>query len=110
MATVLDILRCTNPYPIPACTVEGIAARRGLDVSEEYSQDVGMSSAYRLAMADLFLWLSAAPDVSQGGISYSFTDEQRADFRRRANAAYAEEGDAGLAAASVAFGYKGEWL
>ena len=108
MPNVADALRGVSAYPIPARTLGEVAARRGVDLFEEVSPSVVMSAPFRLCHADLLMWLSLAPDISQGGQTYSFTDAQREDMRRRARQEYAE-----LDAASVpktTFGYKGTTL
>lgn len=109
MATVLDSLRAVNAYPIPLRTLVETAESRGLDPALEATQEVLRSPAYRLATADLLLWLSIAPDVSQGGIAYSFTDEQRKTLRVSASNIYNAYGEQVAEAKSI-FGYKGERL
>ena len=57
------------------------------------------------------MWLSVAPDVSQGGQSYSFTDEQRKQFRNRANSLYDDFGASDEAGTpKPIYGYKGSRL
>lgn len=90
MATVLDSLLSVSAYPIPLRTLVDAAEGRGLDTSTEVTPEVFSSSLFKLAKADVLLWLSLAPDVSQGGQSYSFSDEQRVQFRNQANALYGE--------------------
>lgn len=90
MATVLESLKGINAYPIPLRTLVDAAEYRGLDMTVEVSQEIMQTAKYKLAQADLLLWLSLAPDVTQGGQSYSFTDEQRIQFRNRANRLYGE--------------------
>lgn len=107
--TVLDSLRASSAYPVPQEVVETIVAARGLQPDATLSPDLARSPAYRLAKADLLTWLSGAPDVSQEGISYSFTDEQRKGFRGRAAAIYDDCGD-GEDKAGTIYGYKGDRL
>lgn len=109
MVTVLESLRGINAYPVPLRTLVDTAEYRGLDVTETVTPEIMQTNKYKLAQADLLLWLSLAPDVSQGGQSYSFTDEQRLRFRNRANALYAEAGDESDAPKSI-YGYKGSRL
>ena len=108
MATVLEALKGINAYPIPMRSIEDAAEYRGIVLSDEASQEKMQSAAYKLAQADLLLWLSLAPDVSQGGQSYSFTDEQRVQFRNRANALFRECDDSGQT--KSIYGYKGSKL
>lgn len=90
MATILDSLKAINGYPIPLRTFLEVCESRGLSLEAEADRDVLTSSDYRLAEADLLLWLSLSPNISQGGQNYSFTDEQRLQMRNRAKAVYAE--------------------
>lgn len=109
MATLLSSLKGINAYPVPLRTLEEIAAGRGLDLNGEATLEVLRSKDYRLAKADILMWLANAPNISQGGQSYSFSEEQRAYFRRRADALYAEcEEEESLS--KPKFGYKGKYL
>lgn len=109
MATVLDSLKSINAYPIPLRTLSDTAVCRGLDLTKEATQELMQTADYNLAKADLLLWLSLAPDVSQGGQNYSFTDEQRVQLRNRANALYGKfEGENGKK--KTIYGYKGSRL
>lgn len=109
MATVLESLKGINAYPIPLRSLVDAAEYRGLDMTAEATQEVMQTAAYKLTQADLLLWLSLAPNVTQGGQSYSFTDEQRVQFRNRANALYGECQEEGNKPKSI-YGYKGSRL
>lgn len=104
MATVLDSLKGVNAYPIPLRTFEEVAGKHGLTLTAEATQTVLTSAGYNLALADLLRWLILAPDVSQGGQSYSFTDEQRLQMRVQADNLYDEYGPQERKAV---YGYKG---
>ena len=109
MAAVLDSLKSINAYPIPLRTISDTAVCRGLDLTAEATQELMQSAGYNLAKADLLLWLSLAPDISQGGQDYSFTDGQRVQLRNQANALYKEfEGENGKK--KTIYGYKGSRL
>ena len=109
--TTFDALLGVTGYPVPRRSVEAIATRRGLDLGSDPSQVVMTSKEFRLCEADMLMWLFRAPNVSQGGQSYNFTDEQRSDFRNRARRIYKDLGDTGdAAAASIQYGYKGDRL
>lgn len=108
--TILDSLLAISAYPIPMRTVEAYATKRGLEITDDMEEDMYAGRGYRLATADLMLWLYFAPNVSQGGQSYSLTDAQRAEFRRRALTIYDELGEGDVMNAGVRYGYKGENL
>ena len=105
--TVLESLRGVNAYPIPLRAVSEIAERRGVTLDETATTEVLNGREYNLAVADILIWLSLAPNVSQGGQTYSFTDGQREQLRNRANALYDEFSEASK---GVVYGYKGSRL
>ena len=109
--TNLESLKGINPYPIPLRTLSEVAGRRDVDLTAEATQDVYRSKGYNLCRADLLMWLSFAPNITQGGQSYSFTDEQRTDFQNLARQLYdeyTEEEDE--PAIKNVYGYKGRRL
>ena len=108
MATVLDTLKGINAYPVPLRTLVEVAEVRGLTLTAEASQEELVGRAYKLAKADLLLWLSLAPNITQGGQSYSFTDDQRQQLRNQAQDLY-DECDEGTVVKPV-YGYKGSRL
>lgn len=105
MATIVESLRALNAYPIPTQALVSIAEGRGLSPYD----NVFDIKNYTLATADVYMWLSNAPDVSQGGQSYSFTDEQRKFFRQQAKAIYESTGEAAATKTTI-YGYKGTRL
>lgn len=110
--TIQQSLLSMTVYPLPLRVLEEASVRRGLDLMEDATAAVLTSAAYNLAAADVLVWLAAAPDVSQGGQSYSFTDEQRSRLLSRAQALlakYAADTDAATST-GVVYGYKGSRL
>ena len=107
--TNLDALKSLTAYPIPLRTLVEVADRRSISLTSEPTQESLHSKEYRLAKADLLLWLSLAPNVSQGGQSYSLSDEQRQRMRSEAQAIY-EELEPKSNAGCMTFGYKGDRL
>lgn len=109
MATVLESLKGISAYPIPLRTLVESAKRRGLFLDEEASQERITSKVYKVVKADLLSWLALAPNITQGGQSFSFTDEQRQQFRNQAKALYDECGEVSTASKPI-YGYKGSRL
>ena len=108
-ATVLEALKSITAYPVPLRTLVETAERRGLSLSDEATQETLKGKAFNLSKADTRLWLSLAPNVTQGGQSYSFTDEQRTEFKNRAYKLFNEFEDEAVKPKLI-YGYKGSRL
>lgn len=109
MATILDSLKSINAYPIPLITLVETAERHRLLATSDATQESLHGRDYLLAKADLLHWLSFAPNITQNGISFSFTDDQRREFRKEADRLkiQAEESSA---ISTATYGYKGSKL
>ncbi len=107
--TIAESLQGITMYPIPQATLESIAVARGIAIDQTVTQTILKSGNYNLAKADVLIWLSFAPNISQGGQNYSFTDEQRLQYRqegkRLLNTWEQEE-----STTKAIFGYKGSKL
>lgn len=109
MATILDALKGINAYPVPPHTLNGIAVVRGLTLTDTATREILSGRQFKLAKADVLMWLSKAPNISQGGQSYSFSEEQRKDLRNEAKGLYTECGE-DKTDILPKFGYKGTRL
>lgn len=108
--TIRDALKGISGYPIPQVAIDTVCTARGISPDNESDTSVAVQTGYRLAQADLMVWLALAPNVTQGGQSYSLSDEQRTRLRSRAQAIYSECGDASVTAPKTVYGYKGSRL
>jgi hypothetical protein len=106
---VLQSLKSLSNYPIPKATIQDVADGVGLSIDTELTQELRKDKNFKRAQAQIYFFLSEAPNVSQGGISYSFSDEERRRFRLRAESILDEIGDDGIST-GVAYGYKGDSL
>lgn len=105
--TLSDYLRGLTNYPVPEEALQSILSKRGATDRTQYD---GKGQSI-LAMADLYRWLSTAPDISQGGQSYSLSDSIREQYRKRSNGLYRLAGEPECVLEEHArFGYKGERL
>lgn len=95
-----------SSYPIPAPVIENIACAAGLDPGTELDPEVRQSDPFRRATAGVYQYLAEAPNVSQAGITYSFSEDERQRFAQRASNILAELGDD--QDAEVEVGYFGE--
>ena len=111
--TLLETLKAAvTAYPIAPQTIEAWATYWGLDLQQQATPPLMQSQEYRLVKADLWDWLALAPNISQGGQTYSFTDEQRTLFKQRAASIRSSvelDPDEQPAATSL-YGYKGSTL
>jgi hypothetical protein len=99
--TIAQALATISTYPIPALTIEVTGLERGLTVSATADGAVLLSKEYKLAKADLYLYLYGAPDLKEQ--DSAVTQADRAVYLRLANAIYAEYGDAKLSSRKVGF-------
>ena len=105
--TLSEYLRGLTNYPVSEEALQSILSKRG---ATDRTQFDGKGQSL-LAMADLYRWLSTAPDISQGGQYYAQTDSTRRYYRTRANELYREAGEPECVLEEHArFGYKGERL
>lgn len=103
MLTVLQSLKSISAYPIPMEVVINACEEQGIDYNEDavvYRNTAG----YKRAKSSLCRFLAMAPNVSQNGVSYSFTSDERRGFSQMA-ASLEKEADG---ASGYAYGYVGE--
>ena len=105
--TLIDYLRGLTNYPVSEEALQSILSKRGLDGKSTMKDDKLLC----LVTADLYSWVALAPDISQGGQSYSLSDNIREYYRKRANELYRAGGEpVEEVKAKVRYGYKGERL
>lgn len=103
-----DYLRGLSSYPLSEEALQSILSKRGASYDTDTIDD---DQLLCLTTADVYRWLSTAPDISQGGQSYSLSDNIREYYRRRANELYRAGGEpVEEVKAKVRYGYKGERL
>lgn len=89
--TLLDALKKSVNYPLSDDNAEVNLTARGLDVYDDFSQEVAQSKAYRLAYADTLRYIVTMVNLSQSG--GSITQASVADMRGTANAIYKQYGE-----------------
>lgn len=83
----------------------------GLQADAELDPETRTKAEFKRAKARVYIYLMTAPNISQNGVSFSFTSEDRKCFKKTAKDLLTEIGD-DLAAfgLGVKYGYKGEDL
>lgn len=105
-----ESLKAATPYPVPASVFNTVALVRDVDLTQDSTLANLSSKEFRLANADLYKWLFLVPNVTQEGISYSFTNEDKKRFRSEANAIYEDLGEPIINENKTTYGYKGNRL
>jgi hypothetical protein len=108
--TVLESLKDISGFPVPDSTIESMAIKREINLSDTVTKTIIVSNNYRLVKADILLWVSFAPNINQEGISFDISDSDRESLRKMANAVYKELGDDAYIKENVGYGYKGDRL
>lgn len=90
---IRETLIAISSYPIPPAAVQVICRARGVDADAEFTLALAAEADYKKAMADLYIWLSEAPNITQGEVDFSFSSAERAYMRRKAAAILNEAGE-----------------
>lgn len=105
---IREALKGLTGYPIPSATLDYILAAADVDGAKDFDRATAQTAAYKKAEGYLFRYLSEAPNVSQGGVSYSFTADDRTRFANRAKSLLVAAGVEDEDEVGVNFGYQGE--
>lgn len=89
---VSQLLQSINAYPIPANIIMEAGIKYGLDIEADATKEIVQSSGFNLAKADIYTYLAGAPNVTQNGISFSFSEDQRTYFLSVASSIRKDEG------------------
>lgn len=104
---VSEALRAISNYPIPSTVILNIMEGEGMDYGgDEADLGTRQGAAFKRCTAAVYLFLSKAPNVTQGGISYTFTENERKRFAQIASSIKNELGEQNEAEIEV--GYLGE--
>lgn len=101
--TVAESIQSIVPYPIAENTIQKICVLRGLDGAALFTQSIGISPAYQLCEADIYMYMYTAPDLREQQVS--ITPAERQNYLNRANALYEKVGEGD---GSGTYGYIGE--
>jgi hypothetical protein len=106
MGTISNSLKGLTGYPVPQAVFDDAAEEQGLDPNGVMTAEIRGGKAYMRAKARVYDFLSEAPNITQAGISYSYSDEDRKRFRQKAESLRSEaDGNR-----EGIYGYQGEDL
>ena len=105
--TVQQSLKSLTAYPIPPATLQDIAEGCGLQHDADLTPEIRNSPEMKRAKARAYAYLITAPNISQNGVSFSFTAEERKQFKKLAVDLLKEIGD-DTSSIGTKYGYVGE--
>lgn len=86
-------LKGLSAYPVPPATLQNIAEETGIALQMEMTPELRAERGFKRAKALVYRFLSHAPNISQGGISYSFSEKEREHFSSMADKLFEQAGD-----------------
>lgn len=106
--TVREILNSFSTFPIPVASLDAIGKEVGIDLDDNV--DSADETSLNWAKARVCFYLASVPNVSEGGVSISFSAAERANFLAMARRYAKLAGKEDLVPGLVKYGYKGENL
>ena len=107
--TIQEALLSISSYPMSPEAIRLRCMERGLHPDEDLRSDLTKSKEYQLLKADVLVYLSEVPNVTQEGVSYSILDATRQQMAKEAERIYRKYGDPNATKRSR-YGYKGSLL
>jgi len=91
--TISQALISLNSFPIPDLFIEKVGVERDLTITEDYTSAIAVSSAFELATADVYMWLSKQPSIVEQETGINQLGNIKDSFIDLANAIYAKYND-----------------
>ena len=92
--TIRQLLHAIAPCPVPDSFIDSIGTVIGTDMDTDMS--VAEPKSVNRARARLYIYLATVPNVSEGGVSISFTAAEKDTFLNLARQYAALAGEKGL--------------
>lgn len=89
--TIREALRSSFPFAVSDRQLDVISISRGLVLDEFFDPFVASSKPFELCKADVIRTVVMTPNVSEGGVSISFSD--KSDMIAIANSIYGKYGE-----------------
>lgn len=78
--TLLESLQSLTNYPVSPEYVEGVLTEEGMSADTQLTPETAHSAGFLRAKRRVCLYIATAPNLSQGGISYSLDANARGQF------------------------------
>ena len=107
--TIQEALLSISSYPMSPEAIRLRCMERGLHPDEDFRGDLARRREYQLLRADVLVYLSEVPNVTQEGVSFSILETTRQQMAKEAERIYRKYG-APNAPKRPRYGYKGSLL
>lgn len=107
--TIQEALLSISSYPMSPEAIRLRCMERGLHPDEDFRGDLARRREYQLVRADVLVYLSEVPNVTQEGVSFSILEATRQQMAKEAERIYRKYGDPN-APKRPRYGYKGSLL
>ena len=107
--TIQEALLSISSYPMSPEAIRLRCMERGLHPDEDFRGDLASRREYQLVRADVLVYLSEVPNVTQEGVSFSILETTRQQMAKEAERIYRKYGDPN-APKRPRYGYKGSLL
>ena len=98
-----------SSYPMSPEVIRLRCMERGLHPDEDFRGGIATRKEYQLLKADVLVYLSEVPNVTQEGVSFSILETTRQQMAKEAERIYRKYGDPN-APKKPRYGYKGSLL
>lgn len=78
--TLLESLQSLSNYPVSSEYVQGVLTEEGIDPAMDLTPETAHDTGFLRAKRRVCLYLATAPNITQGGISYSLDSTARGHF------------------------------
>lgn len=107
--TIQEALLSMSSYPMSPEAIRLRCMERGLHPDEDFRGGLATRKEYQLLKADVLVYLSEVPNVTQEGVSYDILYSTRQQMAKEAERIYRKYGDTN-APKRPRYGYKGSLL
>ena len=107
--TIQEVLLSMSSYPMSPEVIRLRCMERGLHPDEDFRGGLATRREYQLLKADVLVYLSEVPNVTQEGVSFSILETTRQQMAKEAERIYRKYGDPN-APKKPRYGYKGSLL
>jgi hypothetical protein len=82
---IREALRAISNYPVPPFVINDITDEQGLNPDDDITPAIRQTTAFIKCKAAVYRFIADAPNISQGGISYNLSEDERSRMKIKAD-------------------------